>query len=103
VTTAITGKEALEKFQTSNYNLVLLDIGLPDMKGTEILKRIREVNQDIIVIMITGDPQLESSVDSINYGADGYLIKPVNDTDLIDVVEEKIRQRFNRLVNNSFI
>jgi DNA-binding response OmpR family regulator len=103
VTTAITGKEALEKFQTSNYNLVLLDIGLPDMKGTEILKRIREVNQDIIAIMITGDPQLESSVDSINYGADGYLIKPVNDTDLIDVVEEKIRQRFNRLVNNSFI
>ena len=103
VTTALTGKEALEKFQTSNYNLVLLDIGLPDMKGTEILKRIREINQDIIVIMMTGDPQIESSVDSINYGADGYIIKPVNDTDLIDIVEEKIRQRFSRLVNNSFI
>jgi DNA-binding response OmpR family regulator len=103
VTAAITGKDALEKVQTSNYNLVLLDIGLPDMTGTEILKRIREINQDIIVIMMTGNPQLDSSIDSVNYGADGYLIKPVSDTDLVDIIEEKIKQRFDRLVNNNFI
>jgi DNA-binding response OmpR family regulator len=103
VTTAMTGKDALAKVQTSNYNLLLLDIGLPDMTGTEILRKIREINQDIIVIMLTGNPQLDSSVDSVNYGADGYLIKPVNDTDLVDIVEEKIKQRFNRLVNNDFI
>jgi DNA-binding response OmpR family regulator len=103
VTTAMTGKDALAKVQISNYNLVLLDIGLPDMMGTEILKKIREINNDIIIIMMTGDPQLDSSIDSVNYGADGYLIKPVNDTDLVDIVEEKIKQRFNRLVNNNFI
>jgi DNA-binding response OmpR family regulator len=103
VTTAMTGKDALAKVQTSNYNLLLLDIGLPDMTGTEILRKIREINQDIIVIMMTGNPQLDSSIDSVNYGADGYLIKPVNDTDLVDIVEEKIKQRFNRLVNNDFI
>jgi DNA-binding response OmpR family regulator len=103
VTTAMTGKDALAKVQTSNYNLVLLDIGLPDMTGTEILKKIREINHDIIVIMMTGNPQLDSSIDSVNYGADGYLIKPVNDTDLVDIVEEKVKQRFDRLVNNNFI
>ena len=103
VTTVMTGKDALAKVQTSNYNLLLLDIGLPDMTGTEILRKIREINQDIIVIMMTGNPQLDSSIDSVNYGADGYLIKPVNDTDLVDIVEEKIKQRFNRLVNNDFI
>lgn len=103
VTTAMTGKDALAKVQTLNYNLVLLDIGLPDMAGTEILKKIREINHDIIVIMITGNPQLDSSIDSVNYGADGYLIKPISDTDLVDIVEEKIKQRFNRLVNNNFI
>ena len=103
VTTAMTGKDALAKVQTSNYNLVLLDIGLPDITGTEILKKIREINQDIIVIMMTGNPQLDSSIDSVNYGADGYLIKPVNDTDLVDIVEEKIKQRFNHWVNNIFI
>ena len=103
VTTAMTGKDALKKIQASNYNLVLLDIGLPDMTGTEILKQIREINQDIIVIMITGNPQLDSSIDSVNYGADWYLIKPINDTDLVDIVEEKIKQRFDRLVNNTII
>ena len=103
VTAAMTGKDALAKIQTSNYILVLLDIGLPDMKGTEVLKKIREINQDIIVVMMTANPQLDSSIDSVNYGADGYLTKPVNDTDLTAIVEEKIRQRFNRFVNNAFL
>ena len=103
VTTAMTGKDALAKIQKSNYNLVLLDIGLPDMTGTEVLKKIREINQDIIVVMMTANPQLDSSIDSVNYGADGYLIKPVNDTDLVDIVEEKIKQHFNQLVDNTFI
>ncbi len=103
VTTTMTGKDALEKIQASNYNLVLLDIGLPDMTGTEILRKIREIDYDIIVIMITGNPQLDSSIDSVNYGADGFLTKPFSDTDLVGIVKEKIKQRFNRLVNNDFI
>jgi DNA-binding response OmpR family regulator len=103
VSTAMTGMDALNKIQASNYNLVLLDIGLPDMTGTEILKQIREINQDIIIIMMTGNPQLDSSIDSVNYGADGYLIKPVNDTDLVEIVEDRIKQRFDRLVSNAII
>ena len=103
VTTARTGKDALEKVQATHYNLVLLDIGLPDMTGTEILKKIRETNHDIIVIMITGHPCLDSSIDSVNHGADGYIVKPINNKDLVDIIEEKLKQRFNLLVNNTFI
>ena len=103
VTTARSGKDALSKIQTLNYNLVLLDIGLPDITGTEILKKIRETNHDIIVIMITGHPHLDSSIDSINHGADGYLVKPVINKELVDIIEDKLKQRFNRWVNNTFI
>jgi DNA-binding response OmpR family regulator len=103
VTVTRKGKDALEKIQTSHYNLVLLDIGLPDMKGTELLKTIRETNHDLIVIMITGRPHLDSSIDSVNHGADGYLVKPIREKDLVDIVEEKLKQRFNRWVNNTFI
>jgi DNA-binding response OmpR family regulator len=103
VTAVRTGKDALEKVQATHYNLVLLDIGLPDMTGTEILKKIRETNQDIIVIMITGHPHLDSSIDSVNHGADGYIVKPIINKDLVDLVEEKLEQRFNRWVNNIFI
>lgn len=97
------GKDAFEKVQATHYNLVLLDIGLPDMTGTELLKMIRETDHDIIVIMITGRPRLDTSIDSVNYGADGYLVKPIREKELVDVVEEKLKQRFSRFVNNKFI
>lgn len=103
VTITRKGKDALEKIQTSDYNLVLLDIGLPDMTGTELLKKIRETNDNLIVIMITGHPNLDSSIDSINHGADGYIVKPIRDKNLVDIVEEKLKQHFSHWVNNAFI
>lgn len=103
VTTARTGKDALAKIQKLYYNLILFDIGPPDMTGIELLEKIRVTNLDVIVIMITGHPQLDSSIDSINHGADGYLVKPISNKDLVDIVDGKFRQRFERWVNNIFI
>ena len=53
--------------------------------------------------MITGHPHIDSSIDSVNQGADGYLVKPISKQDLVDIIEEKLKQRFNRFVNNTFI
>lgn len=103
VSTARTGRDALAKVNSSYYNLVLLDIGLPDMMGTKLLERIKSSNHNIIVIMITGQPRLESSIDSINLGADGYLVKPINNIELIGLIERKLVQRFECWVNNIFI
>jgi|WetSurMetagenome_2_1015567.scaffolds.fasta_scaffold1180249_1 DNA-binding response OmpR family regulator len=103
VSTARTGRDALAKVNSSYYNLVLLDIGLPDMMGTKLLERIRSSNNNIIVIMITGQPRLESSIDSINLGADGYLVKPINNIELLGLIERKLTQRFECWVNNIFI
>ena len=93
ITTARTGKEALAKVQESNYDLALLDIGLPDMLGTDLLKKIRITNRDVIAIMITGHPSHDSSIDSLNNDADGYIVKPVSTENLIAIVEKKLRQR----------
>ena len=90
VTLTRTGKEALKEIEATHYNLVLLDIGLPDMKGTELLKIIRETDHDLIVIMIIGNPKLYTSIDYANYGADGYIVKPIQDIDLLDMVDELI-------------
>lgn len=103
VSTARTGRDALAKVNSSYYNLVLLDIGLPDMMGTKLLERIKSSNHNIIVIMITGQPRLESSIDSINLGADGYLVKPINNIELLGLIERKLTQRFECWVNNIFI
>lgn len=93
VTTARTGKDALAKIQASYYDLALLDIGLPDMLGTDLLKKTRKANNDMIIIMITGNPSHDSSIDSINNDADGYIVKPISNEDLIAIVERKLRKR----------
>lgn len=93
VTTVRKGKDALEKIKKSDYNIALIDIGLPDMSGIELLKKIRILNSSIILIIITGNPGLDSSIESINYGANGYLVKPVNNKDLVATVERKLRQQ----------
>jgi two-component system, cell cycle response regulator CtrA len=93
VTTVRKGKDALEKIKKSDYNIALIDIGLPDMNGIELLKKIRTSNGYIILIIITGKPDLDSSIESINYGANGYLVKPVDNKDLVATVERKLRQQ----------
>ena len=90
---AASGKEAVEKSKKKIYNLALLDIVLPDMQGTQLLKELGETTPKMVKIMITGYPNLENAVESLNYGADAYLIKPVNFEKLISVVEKKLEKQ----------
>jgi DNA-binding response OmpR family regulator len=90
VTLTRTVKEALKEIEATHYDLVLFDIGLPDMKDTELIKTVREVDHDLIVVMITGNPKLDTSFDFVNSGADGCLVKPIMAIDLLDVIDELI-------------
>lgn len=76
VETAITGEEALEKIKKQYYNLVLLDIKLPGIDGIEALKRIKEYDKSIGVIMITGFPEMSMVEDAMKLGAYDYIVKP---------------------------
>jgi len=91
--TARTGLEAIKKTKRNFYNLVLLDIKLPDMEGTELLKKIHETSPRMIKIMITGYPNLENAIKSLNFGADAYLVKPVSVEELLDVVKRKLDEQ----------
>jgi DNA-binding response OmpR family regulator len=86
------GKEALEKVRSKFYDVALLDIKLPDMEGTYLLKAIRELAPTTVKIMLTGYPELRTSVDALNWGADAYLIKPISPCDIIKTIEEKLRK-----------
>jgi len=93
--TARTGLEAIEKTRRNFYNLVLLDIKLPDIEGTELLRRMHETFPEMIKIMVTGYPDLENAIKSLNFGADAYLIKPVSVQKLLDVVKQKLDEQRN--------
>lgn len=90
VETANTGKETLEKSKTKICNVALLDIRLPDIEGTKLLKALREATPRMIKIMVTGYPRLDNAVEALNLGADAYLMKPVYPGDLIKTIEEKL-------------
>ena len=95
--TAETGREAMRKAKDSYFDLALLDIRLPDIGGTELLKTITEevdltypTMPRMVKIIITGHATLENAVESLNLGADAYLMKPVEARKLLGVVKEKL-------------
>ena len=93
VATAETAGEAIVKSKNSYYDLALLDIRLPDMEGTELLTRMDLGVPRMRVVMITGYPSLENTIESLNQGADGYLIKPIDPTKLLKIIEEKLKEQ----------
>lgn len=90
---AHTVKEAIEKSFENDYNLAILDIKLPDGDGTSILKTLHEISPKTLKIMLTGYPTLGNSVNSLNEGADAYLIKPVDVEKLLTTIKSKIEEQ----------
>ncbi len=76
VLTAIDGTQALELFMTHTFDLAFLDIKLPGVRGTEVLKRIREKGIKTPVIIITAYATVKNAVDCTNLGAVAYVQKP---------------------------
>jgi len=93
VDTAETGKEAIEKCNLSFYNLALIDIRLPDMEGTKLLKAIRDTTPKMVKIIVTGYPSLQNATEALNKGADGYVIKPVDIPKLLATVREHLQKQ----------
>jgi len=88
VTEAHDGLEALEKIKLSHYHIVVLDLKMPDIDGIEVLEKIKELDRDANVIILTGHPSLESAIDTMKLGAIDYCTKPFNIEDIKKMVRE---------------
>ncbi len=93
VDVAETGFDAMEKSSNRFYNLVLLDIMLPDIQGTELLTKMHRTTPKMMKIMVTGFPSFDNAVEALNMGADAYLLKPVELEELLRVVKEKLYEQ----------
>jgi len=92
-----TGEEAVSFCQPGYFDLAILDIKMPGMDGIEVLKRLKRIDPDLPVIMITGYGTLETAQAAINLGASGYISKPFEKVELERVIDEKIRERKRKL------
>jgi len=72
------GPEALEKFATNKYDVVLCDIKMPEMDGIEVLEKIFELTSDVQVIMISGHGTVDTAVEAIKKGAYDFIEKPLD-------------------------
>jgi EAL domain-containing protein (putative c-di-GMP-specific phosphodiesterase class I) len=84
------GLEALEAFEQDSVDLVLSDIGMPDMDGVDLLKALRLKDLDVPVILMTGNPQIDSATEAVALGALRYLTKPVDGRELTRVATKAI-------------
>ena len=78
VKSAENGKEAIHMCETTSFDFALIDIELPDIKGTELLHTLKQEQPKMVKIIITGHPTIENAARSVNEQADGYIMKPFN-------------------------
>ncbi|MEW6600000.1 MAG: response regulator transcription factor [Nitrospirota bacterium] len=93
VFTAGNGKIALKEISTHSPDLVLLDIQLPGVDGMTILERIREIDKNIIIIMMTGYGDIKGAVKAMKLGAFDYITKPFNNEEIIAAIKKALQNR----------
>jgi two-component system NtrC family response regulator len=89
VDVAHSGDGALAKVESASFDLVLADIRMPGIDGLEMLRHMREADEDTIVIVMTGYSSLESAIKAIKYDASDYLTKPFDDPDAVLAAVER--------------
>lgn len=81
------GSEALECLASGGFDAMVSDVRMPGMSGLKLLRAVREHDLDLPVILVTGNPDLASAAEAVEYGAFQYLIKPVEASRLDETVE----------------
>lgn len=90
VKTAVDGKTALEIISKERFDLIFLDIRMPEISGTEVLRRIRETGINTPVVIITAFGTVKNAVDCTQLGAVAYLLKPFTENKIKMVLEEML-------------
>ena len=91
VETASTGAEAIAQLGSGRADVVLSDVAMPQMDGIELLRRVRERDPDLPVVLMTGGPSLATAVKAVEYGAFRYLTKPMESSELVAIVQRAAR------------
>lgn len=87
------GKPALKILRKERIDVVLCDIRLPDINGTELLQHIRQLAPDVSVVMMTAYAEIRAAVDSIKSGAFDYVTKPVYPEEISDIISRAIQKK----------
>ncbi len=99
VTIVSNGAAALEELSRHDMDLLITDIKMPGMDGLELFERVKQLNQDIVTIFITGHGTLDTAIESLMRGVDGFVLKPFTQEEILAAVERAITR--SRLQNEN--
>jgi DNA-binding NtrC family response regulator len=98
VTTAQDGAEAIKKSNENVFNIALIDLFLPDVEGTFLLKKLRSGFPKLRKIIITGQATVENAILALNQGADAFILKPTSPEVLLKTIEEQLQGQQHDIV-----
>jgi two-component system phosphate regulon sensor histidine kinase PhoR len=103
VRVAGSGEEALLACSEDEYQVIVMDLVLPDIMGTEVLARVRERDPEVAVIMVTAYASMESAIEALKAGAYDYIKKPIVKEDLLHSVERAIERQLLAVRNQQLV
>ncbi|MEA3383618.1 MAG: EAL domain-containing protein [Campylobacterota bacterium] len=92
ITTAIDGEDGCQKFKDNTIDLILTDINMPKLNGLEMIKKIREIDKSIPILVLSAYNETDFFMESIKLGVDGYLFKPIERQQFIRILEKVIQK-----------
>ncbi len=93
VKSAFTGQEGFKKIEEEQFDLVITDLKMPGISGMEALKKIKQDNPNIGIVMVTGYSTAETAVEAMKLGAFDYLPKPFTPDELISVINKAVEKK----------
>lgn len=96
VLTCLSGREAIEKIRSIDFDVVVLDLAMPGMDGVETLRELKRVRPLTEVIMLTGHAPVDTAIEGMKLGAFDYLRKPCETEDLVAKIQEAYRIKADR-------
>ncbi|UCF88372.1 MAG: response regulator [bacterium] len=97
------GEAALQAFSEGGFQVVVMDLVLPDIMGTEVLERVKERDPDIAVIMVTAYASMESAIAALKAGAYDYIKKPIIKEDLVYSVQRALERQHLAVRNRQLV
>ncbi|CDQ40930.1 MULTISPECIES: response regulator transcription factor [Virgibacillus] len=99
-TIATSGKEALKQMENNQWDLVLLDIMLPELSGLEVLRRVRKTDETTPIILLTARDQVHDKVSGLDLGANDYITKPFQIEELLARIRVHLRNPIKKKEEN---
>ena len=92
ITVAVDGEEAWEIFQNQKIDFLITDINMPNMDGLKLISKVREVNEDLPVMILSAHTESKYFIESIRYSVDGYLLKPFDIVHFLSVLSKIVKR-----------